>query len=70
LAIECLHAVGAGLRGLPWLPLRGALQWLDRTGCIEVEHGIELIRQPHVEVMADPLCLGRIDHPGHAATPG
>src|SRR5438045_599924 len=45
------------------LPGRYPLQRLDGRGHVEVDHGVELLGQPGVEVMAEPFRLGQVNDP-------
>jgi len=45
---------------LAGLPQGVPLQWLDGPRLIEVQHEIELLWQPRMEVVTDPLVLGQI----------
>jgi hypothetical protein len=58
-----LHLKGERLRHLARLPCGGVLERFDRPRLIEVEHGIELVRQPCQEVVAQALGFGTVDDP-------
>ena len=44
------------------MPRFRLLQRLDRAGLVEVKNGVELSREIRLEVMADALGLGPVDH--------
>src|SRR5258708_29619508 len=52
---SALHADGECLRYLICLPSGSALERLERTCLIEMQHGIELVRHPRPEVVAHAL---------------
>src|SRR5208282_6051387 len=52
-----------GLGRLAPVPQRGALERLDRSGAVEMDHGVELLAQAGGEVVAPPLGLRAVDHP-------
>src|ERR1700681_3864085 len=58
-----LDRKGEGFRYLARLPFGGVLQWFNRPRLIEVKYGVELVRQPRLEVVAHPLGFGTVDHP-------
>src|SRR6185312_4410504 len=60
------YADGVRLGNLAPLPDRRPLERLDRPGDVVMQHGIELVRKPGVEVMAGPLAPGSIDHADRA----
>src|SRR5688500_7692626 len=60
--------VGFG-RLLARLPVRLAFERLDRPRLVEVEHGVELLGEARVEVMAQPLGLRAVDDADGALQP-
>ena len=46
-----------GLRQFAAVPFRGALERLERAALIEMNHGVELLREPRREVMAPAFRL-------------
>src|SRR4051794_33165898 len=56
-----LHTKRISLGQLLALPFRCALQRLQGMGFIIVEHGIELLWQPGMEIVAAPLGFGAIN---------
>src|SRR5689334_8691333 len=65
-----LHREGEDFRQLARLPFGGVLQRLDRPRLIKVEHGVELICQPRLEIVAHTLGFGTIDHSDRPLQPG
>src|SRR5215831_18390812 len=65
-----LHLEGERLRRLPHLPFGGVLEWFDCLRFIEVQHGVELVRQPRPKVMAQALGFGQVDDPDRPLEPG
>ena len=49
--------------GAAVLPFRGAFEGFHRTGLVDVNHGIELLRQAGLEVVALPLRFSSINDP-------
>src|SRR5688572_504130 len=60
------HPTRIGLRHIPGMPSRHALERLDGAGLVDVDHGVELLRQTGVKVVALALGLGSIDHADRA----
>src|SRR4051812_18288912 len=50
-----------GLRHLAWSGGREPLERFHRAGLVEVHHGVELLGQAGLEVVAHPLRVGPID---------
>src|SRR5689334_16249096 len=58
-----LHREWKSFRQLARVPFSSVIQWLDRPRLIKMEHGIELICQPRLEIVAHTLGFGAIDYP-------
>ena len=63
------HPPRIGFRYFCAVPHRTAFQRLDRPGVVEVDHGVELVGQPRVEVVAEAFGLGPVDDADRALEP-
>src|SRR2546427_344703 len=64
--VSLLQAVRERLRRFARTPPRSNLQRFHRSSLIEVYHRLELVGEPRVEVVADPLRFREIDHSNRA----
>src|ERR671918_1180865 len=60
---------GVRVRQLSLLPLARALERLDGVCLVDVDHGVELLRESRVEVVRDALGLGPVDDPDRPLRP-
>src|SRR4051812_26990706 len=60
------HPSRVSLGQLAAVPARRTLQRLQRAGLVEVNDGVELLRQPGGEVVAPALRLGTVDDANRA----
>lgn len=62
-------AEGKRLGSFARVPLGGALERLDRARLVDVDHRVELVLQPDVEVMALALRFGTVDDADRSLEP-